>query len=253
MAEAEAEARRRKRQAWRIAVGLAMQFATAVYGGFFGAGMGVMMLATLGLTQGGDYHRLNALKNLLSIVIAAVAILVFVSGGVVAWLQALVMVPGVALGGYAGVWAAKRVPQNGGARLRRRGRAFPGGLLFRHGLSGRPAGRAGARAVSLSASLAPPRGDPGMVAGGEHVGDRPALELLRPRVVRMFEQPVLKTLMVARELVAHDAGQQPHDGVEQHQRGRLAAGQDVVADRDFLELRARRSPAGRRLRSGRRR
>jgi uncharacterized protein len=94
------------------AAGLAMQFATAVYGGFFGAGMGVMMLATLGLTQAGDYHRLNALKNLLSIVIAAVAILVFVSGGVVAWLQAVVMVPAVALGGYTGVWAAKRVPQN---------------------------------------------------------------------------------------------------------------------------------------------
>ena len=41
--------------------GAAMQFATAVYGGFFGAGMGVMMLATLGLTQSGDYPRLNAL------------------------------------------------------------------------------------------------------------------------------------------------------------------------------------------------
>ena len=73
--------------------------------------MGVMMLATLGLTQGGDYHRLNALKNMLAIVIAAVAIVVFVSGGVVAWPQAIVMMPGVALGGYAGVWAAKRVPQ----------------------------------------------------------------------------------------------------------------------------------------------
>ena len=87
------------------------QFVTAVYGGFFGAGMGVMMLATLGLTQAGDYHRLNALKNMLSIVIAVVAILVFASGGVVAWLQAIVMIPGVALGGYAGVWIAKRVPQ----------------------------------------------------------------------------------------------------------------------------------------------
>lgn len=91
--------------------GSLVQFATAVYGGFFGAGMGVMMLATLGLTQSGDYHRLNALKNLLSIVIAAVAIVVFVSGGVVAWPQALVMVPAVALGGYVGVWAARRVPQ----------------------------------------------------------------------------------------------------------------------------------------------
>ncbi|TGQ53568.1 sulfite exporter TauE/SafE family protein, partial [Mesorhizobium sp. M1C.F.Ca.ET.212.01.1.1] len=45
------------------------------------------------------------------IVIAVVAILVFVSGGVVAWPQAIVMIPGGALGGYAGVWIAKRVPQ----------------------------------------------------------------------------------------------------------------------------------------------
>jgi len=92
-------------------LGLAAQFVTAVYGGFFGAGMGVMMLATLGLTQRGGYHRLNALKNLLAIVIAAVAIVVFVWGGVVAWLQAIVMIPAAALGGYAGVWAARRVPE----------------------------------------------------------------------------------------------------------------------------------------------
>lgn len=94
------------------AVGLLVQALTSVYGGFFGAGMGVMMLATLGLTQSGDYHRLNALKNMLSTVIAVVAIAVFVSGGVVAWPEAAAMVPGAALGGYAGVWLAKRVPQN---------------------------------------------------------------------------------------------------------------------------------------------
>jgi uncharacterized membrane protein YfcA len=93
-------------------VGWLLQFATAVYGGFFGAGMGVMMLATLGLTQEGDYHRLNALKNMLAVVIAAIAILIFVGGGVVSWPHALVMIPGGALGGYAGVWIAKRVPQN---------------------------------------------------------------------------------------------------------------------------------------------
>lgn len=92
--------------------GSIMQFVTAVYGGFFGAGMGVMMLATLGLTQPGDYHRLNALKNLLSVVIAAVAILVFVSGGLIAWHAAIVMIPAVAIGGYAGVYAAKRVSQS---------------------------------------------------------------------------------------------------------------------------------------------
>ena len=89
----------------------AVQFVTSIYGGFFGAGMGIMMLATLGLTEGGDYHRLNAIKNLLANVIAIVAIVVFVSGGVVNWAGGLAMAPGVALGGYAGVWAAKRVPQ----------------------------------------------------------------------------------------------------------------------------------------------
>ena len=88
-----------------------LQFATSIYGGFFGAGMGVMMLATLGLSQAGDYHRLNALKNMLAVVIAAVAIVVFVAGGVVAWPQAVVMIPGVAIGGWSGVWVAKRVPQ----------------------------------------------------------------------------------------------------------------------------------------------
>lgn len=91
--------------------GRLVQFATALYGGFFGAGMGVMMLATLGLTQPGDYHRLNALKNLLSIVIAAVAIIVFVGGGLIAWREAAVMVPAVAVGGYSGVYVARRVPQ----------------------------------------------------------------------------------------------------------------------------------------------
>jgi uncharacterized membrane protein YfcA len=95
----------------RPLAGALVQLVTSVYGGFFGAGMGIMMLATLGLTETGDYHRLNALKNMLSIVIAAVAIIVFASGGVVTWLAAVVMVPAVALGGYFGVWSARRVPQ----------------------------------------------------------------------------------------------------------------------------------------------
>jgi uncharacterized membrane protein YfcA len=91
--------------------GLAAQFAVSVYGGFFGAGMGIMMLAVLGLSTGGDYHRVNALKNFLAMVIAAVAIIVFAGGNVVGWLHAAFMIPGGALGGYAGVWLARRVPQ----------------------------------------------------------------------------------------------------------------------------------------------
>lgn len=92
-------------------IGLFAQFVTSIYGGFFGAGMGIMMLAVLGLSKGGDYHRLNAMKNFVAVLIAAVAILVFSGGGVVAWLPAVIMIPGGALGGYAGVWLARRVPQ----------------------------------------------------------------------------------------------------------------------------------------------
>lgn len=92
-------------------LGLVGQFATSIYGGFFGAGMGIMTLAVLGLSKGGDYHRLNALKNFLAMVIAGVAIVVFASGNVVGWPQAAVMIPAGAMGGYSGVWAARRVPQ----------------------------------------------------------------------------------------------------------------------------------------------
>lgn len=93
-------------------LGLGLQGITSFYGGFFGAGMGIMMLASLGLASGGDYHRLNALKNFLSIVIAAVAIIIFASAGALSWLHALVMIPAVAAGGYAGVAVAKKVPQS---------------------------------------------------------------------------------------------------------------------------------------------
>ncbi|WP_416407743.1 sulfite exporter TauE/SafE family protein [Agrobacterium rosae] len=93
------------------AASLIGQFFTSIYGGFFGAGMGIMMLAVLGLTAGGTYHHLNALKNLLAVVIAAVAIVVFVGGGVVAWPAALIMIPASAIGGYSGVYIARRVPQ----------------------------------------------------------------------------------------------------------------------------------------------
>jgi uncharacterized membrane protein YfcA len=93
---------------WKMSIG---QFITSIYGGFFGAGMGIMMLAVLGLTSSAGYHQLNSMKNFLAVIIAAVAIVVFVGGGVVHWPSALAMIPGSAIGGYAGVYAARRVPQ----------------------------------------------------------------------------------------------------------------------------------------------
>ncbi|MCO6188092.1 sulfite exporter TauE/SafE family protein [Rhizobium sp. L1K21] len=92
-------------------LGIAIQFITSIYGGFFGAGMGIMMLASLSLATGGDYHRLNAIKNFLSIIIALVAIFVFTAGGAISWLHGIIMLPGAGLGGYLGVYVAKRVPQ----------------------------------------------------------------------------------------------------------------------------------------------
>ena len=92
-------------------VAWAIQLVVAIYGGFFGAGQGIMMLASLGLTEGDDYHRINAIKVLLSVVIAAVAILVFAGGGAIDWARGAVMTVSVAIGGWLGVAAARRVPQ----------------------------------------------------------------------------------------------------------------------------------------------
>ena len=92
-------------------VAWAIQLVVAIYGGFFGAGQGIMMLASLGLTEGDDYHRINAMKNLLSVVIAGLAVLVFATGGVVSWGHGLVMALAVSAGGWGGVALARRVPQ----------------------------------------------------------------------------------------------------------------------------------------------
>ena len=94
----------------RRLVGMAVQFLTAIYGGFFGAGMGFLMLASLGLTEGTDYHRINAIKQILAVVIQAFAIIVFIYGGVVAWEPALTVMAAAIAGGYLGVGAARMVP-----------------------------------------------------------------------------------------------------------------------------------------------
>jgi uncharacterized membrane protein YfcA len=82
----------------------------AVYGTFFGAGLGVIMLAVLGLLVSDDLQRLNALKNVLSLVINLVGALVFVATGNVRWLAALLLAVGAVAGATAGVGLARRLP-----------------------------------------------------------------------------------------------------------------------------------------------
>ena len=85
----------------------------AVYGTYFGAGLGVVMLAVLGLLVADDLQRLNALKGVLSLVINAVGALLFVVTGHVDWLAAALLALGAFGGATLGVALARRLPPNG--------------------------------------------------------------------------------------------------------------------------------------------
>ena len=90
---------------------LAYQFAVAVYGGYFGAGLGILMLAALGFMGLTDIHRMNGLKNWGGLCANAVAVAVFAASGVVDWPVALTMGVGAIAGGWGGARLAQRVPQ----------------------------------------------------------------------------------------------------------------------------------------------
>jgi uncharacterized membrane protein YfcA len=86
------------------------QFAVAVYGGYFGAGIGILMLATFGFLGLPGIHEMNALKTVLGAVINVVAAVSFVVAGLVDWPRALVMTLGAFAGYWAGAQAAQRIP-----------------------------------------------------------------------------------------------------------------------------------------------
>lgn len=85
-------------------------FVFAIYGGYFGAGLGQIMLAALILSGFSDLHQANALKNLVIFAITAVAVAVFATGGSVHWPYALVMMVTAALGGFLGGALSLAVP-----------------------------------------------------------------------------------------------------------------------------------------------
>jgi uncharacterized membrane protein YfcA len=84
-------------------------FLAAVYGGYFGAGLGIMLLAVLGAFLAEDMQRLNALKGLLSLVISAVAVVYFALFGPVVWAAAAIMAVTSLVGGQLGVRLARRL------------------------------------------------------------------------------------------------------------------------------------------------
>ena len=88
---------------------LLLQFLVAIYGGYFGAGVGILMLATLGFMGLTNIHRMNGLKNWGGLCINAVAALTFTIKGLVDWPVALAMAVGATAGGYGGSRLAQRV------------------------------------------------------------------------------------------------------------------------------------------------
>jgi predicted dehydrogenase/uncharacterized membrane protein YfcA len=93
-----------------MATRLALFAPIAVYGGYFGAGMSVMLLAALSAAFYGELRTANVVKNLLSGLTSVVAVAVFAAQGMVAWAPALVMMVGVFVGGFAGGRLARVLP-----------------------------------------------------------------------------------------------------------------------------------------------
>jgi uncharacterized membrane protein YfcA len=83
----------------------------SVYGGYFGAGVGVMLLAVLSVGTGGDYRAANVMKNLVTSLNSVVAALLFIVQGIVVWPQTLAMMAGAFAGGVLGSWLARSLPR----------------------------------------------------------------------------------------------------------------------------------------------
>ena len=101
----------------RWTVVLLSQFLIGVYGGYFGAGIGILMLAAYGILGFSNIHQANAIKNLNAMFINGIAAAIFISQRLINWPIALLMAAGAIFGGYAGAGAARRLGQKNVRRL----------------------------------------------------------------------------------------------------------------------------------------
>jgi uncharacterized membrane protein YfcA len=86
-----------------------LQLIVAIYGGFFGGGIGILMLSLLTVSGMTNIHAMNAVKTGLSFLINGVAVVLFIAARIVAWPYALVMLAGSLLGGYYGAFFARKL------------------------------------------------------------------------------------------------------------------------------------------------
>lgn len=94
-----------------LAIATLVQLVVAVYGGYFGGGMGIVMLAMLAALGMTDIHAMNALKSVMGFVINGVAVVMFILFRAVYWKQGMAMIAGGIVGGYFGAHYAQKVPQ----------------------------------------------------------------------------------------------------------------------------------------------
>jgi uncharacterized membrane protein YfcA len=100
----------RKRGKPRGLLGEILIIPATIYGGYFGGGLGVMLLAILGVIGIRDVRAANVLKNLLATAVSAVTIAIFIWKGIVDWPHTLVMLVGAACGGFLGGWLVRVLP-----------------------------------------------------------------------------------------------------------------------------------------------
>ena len=93
----------------RLLLASVLQLGVAIYGGYFGAGIGILMLALLGFLGLSNIHAANGVKNFFNLCINTIAAGYFIWKGAVVWPAALVIVAGATLGGYAGARFAQRI------------------------------------------------------------------------------------------------------------------------------------------------
>src|SRR5580700_5170720 len=99
-----------------LAGAMLFQLFVALYGGYFGAGIGILMLAALSILGLSDIHQMNGLKNFFALCINGVAAIYFMFAHMVEWPYVLIMAIGAIAGGYGGALIARRI---GGATVRR--------------------------------------------------------------------------------------------------------------------------------------
>jgi uncharacterized protein len=86
-----------------------IQFIIAIYGGYFGGGIGIMMLASLSVMGFESIHVMNAVKTMLASCINGIAVIAFIIAGAVFWPQALLMTVAATIGGYGGAYYARKI------------------------------------------------------------------------------------------------------------------------------------------------